>query len=55
VGGYGRLWGQGGEMTQALYARMNKTINKNLKVKKKKKQYSGFQPWSDRCQSFTIN
>jgi hypothetical protein len=28
-------WGQGGEMTQALYAYMN---NKTIKIKKKKKQ-----------------
>jgi hypothetical protein len=27
-------WGQGGEMTQALYAHMN---NKTIKIKKKKK------------------
>jgi hypothetical protein len=33
VGGKGG-WGQGGEMTQALYAHMN---NKNIKIKKKKK------------------
>jgi hypothetical protein len=28
----GRGWGQGGEMTQALYAHMN---NKKIKIKKK--------------------
>jgi hypothetical protein len=28
-GWYGRGWGQGGEMTQALYAHMNKIIKKN--------------------------
>jgi hypothetical protein len=32
VGGKGGGWGQGGEMTQALYAHMNN------KIKKKKKQ-----------------
>jgi hypothetical protein len=33
-------WGQGGEMTQALYAHMNnKTIKKN-KAKKKRYQYA---------------
>jgi hypothetical protein len=35
VGGRGRRWGQGGEMTQALYAHMNnKKINKILKINK---------------------
>jgi hypothetical protein len=33
VGGRGRGWGQGGEMTQALYAHMNnKTIKKIISV-----------------------
>jgi hypothetical protein len=32
VGGRGRGWGQGGEMTQALYAHMN---NKTIKIKRK--------------------
>jgi hypothetical protein len=31
----GRGWGQGGEMTQALYAHMN---NKTIKIKKKKRK-----------------
>jgi hypothetical protein len=31
-GWQGRGWGQGGEMTQALYAHMN---NKTIKIKKK--------------------
>jgi hypothetical protein len=34
VGGKGRGWGQGGEMTQTLYAYMNKI--KILKIFKKK-------------------
>jgi hypothetical protein len=35
VGGKARGWGQGGEMTQALYAPMNnKTIKKEEKEKK---------------------
>jgi hypothetical protein len=33
VGGRGRGWGQGGEMTQALYADMN---NKKRKKERKK-------------------
>jgi hypothetical protein len=37
VGGKGGGWGQGGEMTQALYAHMN---NKTIK---KKKGVSGLQ------------
>jgi hypothetical protein len=31
-GGVGRGWGQGGEMTQALYAHMNNKINKINKL-----------------------
>jgi hypothetical protein len=32
-------WGQGGEMTQALYAHMNnKTINKFINIKKKREK-----------------
>jgi hypothetical protein len=31
VGGKGGGWGQGEEMTQALYAHMNNKNNKNLK------------------------
>jgi hypothetical protein len=34
VGGKGGGWGQGGEMTQALYAHMN-----NKRKKKEKKNY----------------
>jgi hypothetical protein len=30
-------WGQGRQMTQALYAHMNNKTKKNLKKKKKKK------------------
>jgi hypothetical protein len=33
-----RGWGQGGEMTQALYVHMN---NKKIKIKKKKKKSTG--------------
>jgi hypothetical protein len=35
VGGKGGGWGQGGEMTQALYAHMN---NKTINIKKKNKR-----------------
>jgi hypothetical protein len=34
-GCYGRVWGQGGEMTQALYAHMNNKKMKNKKIKTK--------------------
>jgi hypothetical protein len=30
----GRGWGQGGEMTQALYAHMNNKTIKKIKIKK---------------------
>jgi hypothetical protein len=36
VGGKGGGWGQGGEMTQALYAHMNNKRKKNDTIKKKK-------------------
>jgi hypothetical protein len=32
------VWGQGGEMTQALYAHMNNKRKKNLYNEKKKKE-----------------
>jgi hypothetical protein len=35
VGGKGRGWGQGGEMTQALYAHMNNKIIKKRKMLEK--------------------